>query len=28
VVGILSIKDVLMALAKGTISNDSPIDEQ
>ncbi len=27
VVGILSIKDVLMAVAKGTISNDSPIDE-
>ena len=27
VVGILSIKDVLMALAKGTITNDSSIDE-
>jgi putative hemolysin len=27
VVGILSIKDVLMALAKGAITNDSPIDE-
>jgi putative hemolysin len=27
VVGILSIKDVLMALAKGTITNESPIDE-
>jgi putative hemolysin len=27
VVGILSIKDVLMAVAKGTISDDSPIDE-
>ena len=27
VVGILSIKDVLMALAKGAISNDSPVDE-
>jgi putative hemolysin len=27
VVGILSIKDVLMALAKGTVTNESPIDE-
>ena len=27
VVGILSIKDILMAQAKGTITNDSPIDE-
>jgi len=27
VVGILSIKDVLMALAKGAVTNDSPIDE-
>ncbi|MBU2608330.1 MAG: hemolysin family protein, partial [Chloroflexi bacterium] len=27
VVGILSVKDVLMGLAKGTINNDSPIDE-
>ena len=27
VVGILSVKDVLMALAKGTIDNDSPIDD-
>jgi putative hemolysin len=27
VVGILSIKDVLMALGKGTITSDSPIDE-
>jgi len=27
VVGVLSIKDVLMALAKGAVTNDSPIDE-
>jgi len=27
VVGIISIKDVLMALAKGAVTNDSPIDE-
>jgi len=27
VVGILSVKDVLMALAKGTINNESPIDD-
>jgi putative hemolysin len=27
VVGILSIKDVLMAIAKGAVTNDSPIDE-
>jgi putative hemolysin len=27
VVGVLSVKDVLMAQAKGTITNDSPIDE-
>jgi putative hemolysin len=27
VIGILSIKDVLMAIAKGTITNDSPVDE-